>query len=654
MRLIRWMRSGWPCAAQYWRASLAAVSIASPPPRQRKTRGSVHRRELDEAIDELERRRIGDVAERLEGLERPQLLADGLGHVLAPVPDVGVPETGRAVQVAPTLIVPQVHALAAHDHELVPRDGGHIGERMPVGRSRRVTLRARDRARASRRVTLGAGAAGVKRADPVCARAPCSVGMAQPDPWLEHYGERRAAPRAHSPAAPRARAGGASSRSSSRRSSLVAGRGGGWRPPSGLGGFSGCTLRRAGEGALREHRSGSTSRSSRPRASLPAVRSSTSRAGRAERRPMPPSRSTRSSRRSASSATSCSSISAGTGGSQRVACPQEHVRATDAAAVAAYLRRCFAHLGGESASGSPRAAAAADLERVRQALGYGRIDLYGSSYGATLAQFYLRRYPRSVRTATLDGASLPSIAGLRARGPQRRARAAAPDRSLPRAAARAGGRSRDTRAELARVLARHPRARRPRHDGRRAAALARGRRARARCSCTRPPPATARRWPGSSPRTWAPSSTRAPACPCSGSRSAASRWARFDVAATERREPRELPGARRAWRARGSSGGPAPPCRTPRRGRQSGRGRRACPSCCWPETPTRRTRRPTWPAGGGVSRTAACSACTGLAHGVIAYGCLRLVVARFVAAGHARGLDASCARRVPLPRFELS
>ncbi len=44
----------------------------------------------------------------------------------------------------------------------------------------------------------------------------------------------------------------------------------------------------------------------------------------------------------------------------------------------------------------------------------------------------------------------------------------------------------------------------------------------------------------------------------------------------------------------------------------------------------------------------------GLAHGVIAYGCLRFVVARFVAAGSARGLDATCARRVPLPRFELS
>jgi pimeloyl-ACP methyl ester carboxylesterase len=44
----------------------------------------------------------------------------------------------------------------------------------------------------------------------------------------------------------------------------------------------------------------------------------------------------------------------------------------------------------------------------------------------------------------------------------------------------------------------------------------------------------------------------------------------------------------------------------------------------------------------------------GLAHGVIAYGCLRLVVARFVARGSARSLDIGCTRVVGLPRFELS
>ena len=38
----------------------------------------------------------------------------------------------------------------------------------------------------------------------------------------------------------------------------------------------------------------------------------------------------------------------------------------------------------------------------------------------------------------------------------------------------------------------------------------------------------------------------------------------------------------------------------------------------------------------------------------IAYGCLRLLVARFVAAGTTHGLDARCARHVPLPPFELT
>jgi pimeloyl-ACP methyl ester carboxylesterase len=43
---------------------------------------------------------------------------------------------------------------------------------------------------------------------------------------------------------------------------------------------------------------------------------------------------------------------------------------------------------------------------VRRALGYGRVDVYGGSYGGTLAQVYLRRHPDAVRTLVLDGASL--------------------------------------------------------------------------------------------------------------------------------------------------------------------------------------------------------------------------------------------------------
>ncbi|WP_187775672.1 alpha/beta hydrolase [Luteimonas suaedae] len=44
---------------------------------------------------------------------------------------------------------------------------------------------------------------------------------------------------------------------------------------------------------------------------------------------------------------------------------------------------------------------ASDLERVRKALGYGRLNLFAGSYGTRAAQVYLRAYPNSVRTAYL-------------------------------------------------------------------------------------------------------------------------------------------------------------------------------------------------------------------------------------------------------------
>jgi pimeloyl-ACP methyl ester carboxylesterase len=40
-----------------------------------------------------------------------------------------------------------------------------------------------------------------------------------------------------------------------------------------------------------------------------------------------------------------------------------------------------------------------DLEHVRQALGYGPLNLFGGSYGTRAAQVYLRMYAKSVRTA---------------------------------------------------------------------------------------------------------------------------------------------------------------------------------------------------------------------------------------------------------------
>jgi pimeloyl-ACP methyl ester carboxylesterase len=53
---------------------------------------------------------------------------------------------------------------------------------------------------------------------------------------------------------------------------------------------------------------------------------------------------------------------------------------------------------------------ASDLEQVRRALGYGRLNLFAGSYGTRAAQAYLRQYPQSVRTAYL-GSPVPIDAG---------------------------------------------------------------------------------------------------------------------------------------------------------------------------------------------------------------------------------------------------
>ena len=51
-----------------------------------------------------------------------------------------------------------------------------------------------------------------------------------------------------------------------------------------------------------------------------------------------------------------------------------------------------------------------DLERVREALGYLQLNLYGISYGTRVAQHYLRRHPRQVRSVILDGVLPPTLA----------------------------------------------------------------------------------------------------------------------------------------------------------------------------------------------------------------------------------------------------
>ena len=142
----------------------------------------------------------------------------------------------------------------------------------------------------------------------------------------------------------------------------------------------------------------------------------------------------------------------GVGGSSRLSCPDAYERGAGAGALTAYLRQCLAGF-----DANPRlyttSVAAADLEAVRHTLGYGKVDLYGGSYGATLAQAYVRRYPGSVRTVVLDGASLPDVRifDVSARNAERALRV-----ELARCAAAPACRRAypDTRRQLSELLAR--------------------------------------------------------------------------------------------------------------------------------------------------------------------------------------------------------
>ncbi|MBB3224552.1 alpha/beta fold hydrolase [Pseudoduganella umbonata] len=69
-------------------------------------------------------------------------------------------------------------------------------------------------------------------------------------------------------------------------------------------------------------------------------------------------------------------------------------------------RRCIESLGASYGSYTTDAAAR-DIERVRLALGYGQVNLWGGSYGTRLAQHYTRLFPANVRALVLDGVAAP-------------------------------------------------------------------------------------------------------------------------------------------------------------------------------------------------------------------------------------------------------
>jgi len=95
----------------------------------------------------------------------------------------------------------------------------------------------------------------------------------------------------------------------------------------------------------------------------------------------------------------------GTGGSNKLACKSEVEedlnQEIDFDLVRSETEKCLAGLDGD-----PRfyttTIAMGDYNQVRQAMGYEKINLMGVSYGTRAAQVYLRLFPETVRSVTLD------------------------------------------------------------------------------------------------------------------------------------------------------------------------------------------------------------------------------------------------------------
>ncbi len=101
----------------------------------------------------------------------------------------------------------------------------------------------------------------------------------------------------------------------------------------------------------------------------------------------------------------------GTGGSERLDCPfdddlVEGQYSTEE--TIAFTQTCLDQLPHD-----PRffttSVAVADLEALREALGYPALNLLGTSYGSRVAQHFARRHPGSTRTVVIDGVVPPQL-----------------------------------------------------------------------------------------------------------------------------------------------------------------------------------------------------------------------------------------------------
>jgi pimeloyl-ACP methyl ester carboxylesterase len=94
----------------------------------------------------------------------------------------------------------------------------------------------------------------------------------------------------------------------------------------------------------------------------------------------------------------------GTGQSHPLKCtsPIDNADANENADLAKWIAGCIKQFDADTRFYNTLPAVD-DLDEVRAALGYDKVNLYGISYGTRVAQTYMSHYPKHVRTVILDG-----------------------------------------------------------------------------------------------------------------------------------------------------------------------------------------------------------------------------------------------------------
>ncbi len=97
----------------------------------------------------------------------------------------------------------------------------------------------------------------------------------------------------------------------------------------------------------------------------------------------------------------------GTGRSNILSCSEEHLSALafndEDVDTKTETEKCLKQNKGTDITQYGSDIAVTDFEAVREYSGYQKLHLYGVSYGTRMAQLYMRRFPESLATVTLDG-----------------------------------------------------------------------------------------------------------------------------------------------------------------------------------------------------------------------------------------------------------